>query len=111
MTCDGAQVVFIKKGKYGKVRWMAWRSGTIVQSPEHKSMFESFATGTSDYVYFDEKANEGTARGAEELAMHFLSDGGQKREYRLSLSTERSKGTKYHDGRKSGVYLGTFDRR
>src|SRR6266853_96829 len=42
MTCDGAQIVFITKGHYGKVSLEGLAIGQFVQSPEHNSMFESF---------------------------------------------------------------------
>src|SRR5438093_2460195 len=42
MTCDGAKVVFISKGRYGKVPLDGLAVGQIVQSPERQSMFESF---------------------------------------------------------------------
>src|SRR6478609_4814018 len=58
MTCDGMQVVIIQKGHYGKVSLDGLAVGEFVQSPEHKSMFESFGNWNFDYVYIDEKANE-----------------------------------------------------
>src|SRR6059036_3069295 len=42
MTCDGAQILFITKGRYRKVAVDGLAVGKFVQSPEHKSMFESF---------------------------------------------------------------------
>src|SRR5438093_2189027 len=42
MTCDGAQIIFISKGRYGKVPLDGLAVGQIVQSPERQSMFESF---------------------------------------------------------------------
>src|SRR5712691_9126989 len=37
MTCDGAQIVFITKGHYGKVPLEGLAIGQWVQSPEHQS--------------------------------------------------------------------------
>src|SRR2546429_54872 len=54
MTCDGAQVIFITKGHYGKVPLEGLAIGQFVQSPEHKSMFESFGNWkfeNSNYMY------------------------------------------------------------
>src|SRR5207245_7065363 len=58
MTCDGAQIIFITKGHYGKTSLDGLAVGQFVQSPEHKSMFESFGNWNFDYVYIDGKANE-----------------------------------------------------
>src|ERR1051325_3475787 len=58
MTCDGAQIIFINKGNYGKVPLEGLAVAQFVQSPEHQSMFESFGKWNFDYIYIDEKANE-----------------------------------------------------
>jgi hypothetical protein len=42
MTCDGAQIVIITKGHYGKIPLEGLAVAQFVQSPEHQSMFESF---------------------------------------------------------------------
>src|SRR2546430_2137902 len=51
MTCDGAQIVFITKGHYGKVPLDGLALAQFVQSPEHQTMFESFGNWNFDYVY------------------------------------------------------------
>src|SRR2546422_11740271 len=38
MTCDGAQIVFINKGHYGKTKLDGLSVAQFVQSPENKSM-------------------------------------------------------------------------
>src|SRR5437867_11141769 len=58
MTCDGAQIICISKGKYGKVSLDGLTVAQFVQSPEHQTMFESFGNWNFDYVYIDEKATE-----------------------------------------------------
>src|SRR5262245_41125195 len=58
MTCDGVQAVFIQKGRYGKTPLDGLAVVQFVQSPEGKSMFESFGNWNFDRVYIDEKANE-----------------------------------------------------
>src|SRR5689334_5176913 len=58
MTCDGAQIIFINKGSYGKVSLDGLAVAQFVQSPEHQSMFESFGKWNFDYIYIDEKADE-----------------------------------------------------
>src|SRR5215475_10941810 len=37
MTCDGAQIIFITKGHYGKTSLDGLAVGQFVQSPEHQS--------------------------------------------------------------------------
>ena len=56
MTCDGAQIIVITKGHYGKVPLDGLSVAQFVQSPEHQTMFESFGSWNFDYVYIDEKA-------------------------------------------------------
>src|SRR5215472_2665333 len=82
MTCDGAQVVFITKGHYGKVPLDGLAIGQFVQSPERKSMFESFGNWNFDYVYIDEKANPDQREALKQLAKHFFPEAAKSREYR-----------------------------
>src|SRR5206468_5107651 len=72
MTCDGAQIVFINKGHYGKVPLEGLAVGQFVQSPEHKSMFESFGHWNFDYVYIDEKATPEQREALKEIALHLF---------------------------------------
>src|SRR6478609_4365860 len=55
MQCDGAQIICIDKGKYGKVSVDGLYVAQFVQSPEHQTMFESFGNWNFDYVYVDER--------------------------------------------------------
>src|SRR6476619_2839768 len=71
MTCDGAQVIFISKGNYGKTSLDGLAVGQFVQSPEGKSMFESFGNWNFDYTYIDERANEEQRAALKELSGHF----------------------------------------
>src|SRR3954469_4262276 len=82
MTCDGAQVIFITRGRYGKVPLDGLAMGQFVQSPEHKSMFESFGNWNFDYVYIDEKANDEQRAALKEIAAHFFAPGAKTREFR-----------------------------
>src|SRR5438445_9604820 len=81
MTCDGTQIVFINKGRYGKTSLDGLAVGQFVQSPEHQSMFESFGKWNFDYVYIDEKANEEQRAALKELALHFFPLAAKSREY------------------------------
>src|SRR6476661_7293232 len=58
MNCNGAQIIFIEKGKFGKVSLDGLAVAQYVQSPENKSMFESFGNWNIDYLYIDDKATE-----------------------------------------------------
>src|SRR6476646_6383423 len=58
MTCNGAQIIFVSKGNYGKTSLDGLAVAEYVQSPEGKSMFESFGSWNLEYVYVDEKAND-----------------------------------------------------
>jgi hypothetical protein len=96
MTCDGAQVVFITKGRYGKVPLDGLALGQFVQSPEHKSMFESFGNWNFDYVYIDEKANDEQREALKELAAHLFAPGAKKREFRYVAISRDIKGDEHN---------------
>jgi len=95
MTCDGAQVVIIKKGHYGKVSLDGLAVGQFVQSPEHKSMFESFGNWNFDYVYIDEKANDEQREALKEIAMHLFPVAAKTREYRMVAITREISGNEH----------------
>src|SRR6267378_4276584 len=92
MTCDGAQVIFINKGRYGSTVLDGLAVAQFVQSPEHQSMFESFGNWNFDYVYIDDKANEDQRAALKELASHFFTPGAKKREYRFVPITRKIEG-------------------
>jgi hypothetical protein len=81
MTCDGVQVVFIKQGKYGKTPLDGLAVGQFVQSPEGKSMFESFGSWKFDNVYIDEKATAAQRGALQEIAAHLFPPGAKAREF------------------------------
>src|SRR6476469_7808796 len=68
MTCDGAQVIFITKGSYGKTSLDGLGVAQFVQSPEGKSMFESFGNWNFDYTYIDERATPEQRAALKELS-------------------------------------------
>src|ERR1041384_1131217 len=74
MTCDGAQIIFISGGHYGKVQLEGLAVAQFVQSPEHQSMFESFGNWNFDYVYIDENADEKQREALKELARHLFPE-------------------------------------
>jgi hypothetical protein len=83
MTCDGAQIIFITKGRFGKVPLDGLAVGQFVQSPEHQTMFESFGNWNFDYIYIDEKANDQQREALKELSLHFFPPAARSREYRF----------------------------
>src|SRR5437879_13367197 len=92
MTCDGARIILISKGHYGKVPLEGLAVAQFVQSPEHQSMFESFGKWNFDYVYIDEKADEQQREALKELAFHFFQQTAKTREYRYVPITRQIDG-------------------
>lgn len=83
MTCDGVQAVFIEKGKYGKTPLDGLAVAQFVQSPEGKSMFESFGNWNFDYVYIDEKADKEQREALKAISAHLFPAAAKKREFRF----------------------------
>lgn len=102
MTCNGAQIVFISKGHYGKTPLDGLAVAEYVQSPEGKSMFESFGNWNLEYVYIDEKANDDQRKALAELAKHFFPAGAKSREIRYVPITRQI------DGQEHTVKVGNY---
>ena len=83
MTCDGVQAVFIQKGNYGKTSLEGLAVAQFVQSPEGKSMFESFGNWNFDNVYIDEKANEEQRQALKEIAAHLFLPAAKTRNFQF----------------------------
>jgi hypothetical protein len=82
MTCGGGQFIFIDKGTYGSVALDGLSVGAMVESPEGKSMMESFGNFKFSNVYVDEKANPQQREGLLEIAKVLGSESSPKREIR-----------------------------
>jgi hypothetical protein len=95
MTCDGAQVIFISKGNYGKVSLDGLAVAQFVQSPQHQSMFESFGNWNFDNIYIDEKANDEQRAALKELAAHFFPPAAKTRVFRYVSITREVKGEEH----------------
>ncbi len=95
MTCDGAQIICITKGRYGKVSLDGLAVAQFVQSPEHQTMFESFGNWNFDYVYIDEKATALQREALKELAQHFFPPAAKTREYRYVAITRAIQGEEH----------------
>jgi hypothetical protein len=102
MTCDGVQAIFIRKGHYGNVSLDGLAVAEFVQSPEGKSMFESFGNFNFDYVYIDEKATEEQRQALKALAAHFFPPFAKTREFRFVPITRKI------DGGEHSVTVGQY---
>ncbi len=95
MTCDGVQAIFIRKGRYGKTPLDGLAVAEFVQSPEGKSMFESFGNWNLDNVYIDEKATEDQRQALKALAAHFFPPAAKTREFRFVPITRKIEGAEH----------------
>src|SRR5436190_22656859 len=95
MTCDGVQVVFITKGQYGKFQLDGLAVAQFVQSPEGKSMFESFGNWNFDNIYIDERASEDQRPALKELAAHFFPPAAKTRKYHYVPITRKIEGVEH----------------
>lgn len=95
MSCDGLQVVFITDGKYGKTPLKDLAVAQYVQSPEGKTMFESFGNWKFDNIYIDEKATEDQRTALKELAAHFFPPAAKTREFRFVPITRKIEGDEH----------------
>lgn len=102
MTCDGAQVIFITKGSHGKTKLDGLAVAQFVQSPEGKSMFESFGNWMFDYVYIDERANEEQRAALKELSGHFFPPAAKTRKFQFVPISREIKGDEHR------VTVGTY---
>ena len=95
MTCDGVQAIFIRKGRYGKTPLDGLAVAQFVQSPEGKSMFESFGNWNFDNVYIDEKADEAQREALKALVAHFFPSGAKQRQFHFVSITRTINGAEH----------------
>ena len=95
MTCDGLQVIFITEGQYGKTPLKGLAVAQFVQSPEGKTMFESFGGWKFDNIYIDEKASEEQRTALKELAAHFFPPAAKTREFKFVPITRKIAGAEH----------------
>jgi hypothetical protein len=77
-TCSGNQVLFIEKGTYGKVKLDGLALANYGQSPENKTMMESFGNWNFSTNYIDEKANPEQRKGLEAIAVVVFGQASKK---------------------------------
>ncbi len=95
MTCDGVQVVFITKGSYGKTPLEGLAVAQFVQSPEGKSMFESFGHWNLDHLYIDERATEAQRTALKEIATHLFPPAAKKRDVKFVPISRQIQGAEH----------------
>jgi hypothetical protein len=95
MTCDGAQVVFITKGRYGQTPLDGLAVAQFVQSPEGKSMFESFGHWNFDYVYIDKRATEDQRGALRKIAAHLFPPAAKTRKFRYVAINRKLEGREH----------------
>jgi hypothetical protein len=79
MSCGGSQFIFITTGTYGNVKLDGLSVGTMSQSPEGKSMMESFGNWNFNYYYIDEKATPEQRDALKAIASTVLAGGASKK--------------------------------
>ena len=67
-TCGGNQVLFIQKGNYGNVKLDGLAVANYAESPEDKTMMDSFGKWKFSTNYIDEKANPEQRKALEAIA-------------------------------------------
>ena len=100
MTCDGVQAVFIDKGRYGKTSLDGLAVAQFVQSPEGKSMAESFGSWNFDNVYIDERATEEQREALKEVASHLFPPAAKERHFQFVPISRKI------EGKEHGVVVG-----
>src|SRR3989442_10369833 len=85
MTCGGGQFIFIERGMYGSVPLDGLAVGNMVESPEGKSMMESFGNWKFSNVYVDDRANPQQREALLAIATKVLPiDSSPKKEIRYA---------------------------
>jgi hypothetical protein len=108
MNCGGVQVLFIKKGHYGKTKLDGLALAHFGQSPDGQTMMESFGKWNFSYLYIDEKATPEQREALEAIGktvMPFASSGNAKIQYAPITRTVEGKDNKITVG-SAGTFQG-----
>jgi hypothetical protein len=103
MTCGGGQVLFIEKGNYGKTKLDGLAVATMGQSPEGKTMMESYGNWNFAYYYIDEKADPEQRKALEAIAGKILTPGVSKKTERRYVPIHRK-----IDGKEHQITIGQY---
>jgi hypothetical protein len=90
MHCGGAQVVFIEKGRYGDVSLDGLSFAHYGQSPDGKTMMESFGAWDFSYLYLDERANAAQRKALEDISKTVMPWASSKNQKLAFVSIRRS---------------------
>jgi hypothetical protein len=95
MTCGGGQVLFLEKGMYGNTPLDGLAFGTAAESPEGKTMMESFGTWKFAYLYIDEKANEDQRKALQAIAQTVFGPASPNLQIRYASITRTIEGKEH----------------
>ena len=84
MTCGGNQVLFIQKGNYGNVKLDGLAIANYAESPEDKTMMDSFGKWKFSTNYIDEKANPEQRKALEAIAAMVLPSNNASTNFRTA---------------------------
>lgn len=84
MTCGGSQVLFIQKGNYGKVKLDGLAIANYAESPEDRTMMDSFGKWKFSTNYIDEKANPEQRKALEAIAAIVLPSNNASANFRTA---------------------------
>ena len=84
VTCGGNQVLFIQKGNYGNVKLDGLAIANYAESPEDKTMMDSFGKWKFSTNYIDEKANPEQRKALEAIAAMVLPSNNASTNFRTA---------------------------
>lgn len=84
MTCGGSQVLFIQKGNYGNVKLDGLAIANYAESPEDRTMMDSFGKWKFSTNYIDEKANPEQRKALEAIAAIVLPSNNASANFRTA---------------------------
>jgi len=103
MTCGGGQFIFVTTGTYGNVKLDGLAVGSMSQSPEGKSMMESYGDWNFNYYYVDEKATPEQREALKAIATTVLAGGASKKSEVRFVPIVRK-----IDGKEHSISLGKY---
>jgi hypothetical protein len=103
MTCGGGQFIFVTTGTYGDVKLDGLAVGSMSQSPEGKSMMESYGDWNFNYYYIDEKATPEQREALKAIATTVLAGGASKKSEVRFVPIVRK-----IDGKEHSISLGKY---
>lgn len=96
-------MLFIEKGNYGDAKLDGLALATMGQSPEGKTMMESYGNWNFAYYYIDEKANSDQRKALEAIAGAVLTPGVSKK-----TQTRYAPITRKIEGKEHQITIGQY---